>query len=391
VVNAALIFDLLGFPIAPLGDGDLVVLGQRDQLRRVPLRATEHHVIDAARDQSTAPWLLTRSELFLLSAGGDRELSFPITAFGQGGGAGAVLSMLEAHAPSACGERRVFALNTARGAYVLELDGGTLNMLNDEPIDFVACASAAQHGGVALLGSSRRAPDSSGALQPGHPAIVQVEAGAHRARARAPLALAPIGPQVIDKLMAAPHGLSRNLAAQAVPEAIVAAAGDRFLVGLTVLPDRLDAGDELAPRMMNNEMIGLALVCAQGEVIDVVLHTACLGTWRDRVLMISNRGRGGRLDQLSTLALEAGCASFAGMTKVRVVGAPSDPGSLVCHRFQPRHHASIGSFGMARVSEPDRAERAAVLVDRGDQRWDVIGDEQDGPLPLAPPAASTAR
>lgn len=392
MVNAALIFDLLAFPIAPLGDGDLVVFGQRDQLRRVPLRDTQWHVLDAARDQSGAPWLLTRSDLFLLSAKGDRDISFPLEQFGHVPGAVSLVpSLLEAvQASPAADGRRVFALNTERGAYVLELDGGRLNMLNDEPIDFVACASVAQDGGVALLGSTRRSAGPSGAVQPGRPTLVQVETGASRSRARAPLPLSPIAPQVISKLSAAPHNLERSLAAQAVPELIVAATGDRFLVGLTALPDRLDPVDDLAPRMINSEMIGLALVSAQGEVIDVALHTGCLGVWRgsdgtDRALLAANRGRGGRLDQLSTFALEAGCDSIAaGMVKVHVGGGAPGVGGLMCHRFQPRYHASIGSFGVARVSESDRAERATVVVDRGGRCWDLISDEKNGALPLAP-------
>ena len=386
MLNTALIFDLLGHPIAPLGNGDLVVLGPRDQLRRVPLCATDWHVVDAARDQSRAPWLLTRHELFLLSVDGDRELGFALEAFGGEG----VLSLLEVSESAARAQRRLFALNTVRGAYVVELDGNTLNKLNDEPIDFAACASVEQQGGVVLLGSSLRPADASGAPQPGRPALVQIETGANHSRARAPLPLASLASQVIDKLAAAPHRLSRDLAAQAVPELIVATAGDRFLVGLTALPDRLDPADELAPRPMSSEMIGLALVSAQGQVIDVALHIACLGVWRagdgvERALLTTNRGRGGMLGELSTLVLGPSCESFEGRVGVDVKAAGiADVGSLRCRAFRPRHHVSVGSFGVARIGEPDRADRAAVLVERDDRRWDVIADETSGPLPLAP-------
>jgi hypothetical protein len=399
-VNTALIFEMLSHPIAPVGDGDLFVLGAnaakpeaslRDTVRRVALRETAWHALDVSRDQSRAPWLLTRNDLYLLSGRDQRQLSFAMKDFGALTSASSwVPALLEAlPAADSLYGRRLFALNSMRGAYVFELDGKRLNVLTDEPLDFVACACVAQQGGLALLGATRRPARTDGTPAPGRPAMVQIEVGAlGRSQVRLPVPLISVASEVARRLAAPPHRIEPRLAADAVPEAIIASTGSVHLVALTALPNRLDPLDELSPRMDNAEMIGLALVSAPGEVLDVAIYTSCLGTWGDQALLAPNRGHGGPVGALRMLALVPagtllGDARALQVDSAAVAGIPNFS-ELVCRRFQPRHHALVGNFGVARVGGKNEADHAALLIDRGDQRWAVLSDERGLPAPQAP-------
>lgn len=387
-MDAKIVFECLALPVAPLGNGDLLVIGEREQVRRVPLYGTDLQVKDAARDQTTSPWLVTKHELFLFSDDGARELRFPTERFGQVLSSGSfVPSMVEA--PRVDRGGRLFALNTRNGAYVFQLVGDRLEVLHDEPIDFIACASVSAAGSTAFVGACRRPARGNDSYAPGVPTLLRVEhSNASRPRVRAPVEVLAIGPQVLERLMAPPHNIAeRHIAAQAVPEVIAAAVADRFLVTLTALPNPLDPVDELAMICpIISETIGLALVSAQGQVLDVALYVDCLGVWSEpggapTAVLIANRGHGGRVEQLSSFALEPGCASLAGALKLQVVGGIDD---LCCHEFEPRHHEAIGNFGVAHVAEKNRTGRGVLLIDRGAQRWEVVSDEETRPAALAP-------
>jgi hypothetical protein len=376
-MDKRLLFDLLEYPICPVGDGNLVVFDSPGALRQAALRGTEDQIVDVARDQSRHPALVTRREVCLLK-GGSRQLAFATDRFGQvldfsGPYPNAVFgsSSSEASAP-------LLALNTLRGAWIMEVADDGVIVIANEPLPFLVSSFWEQRGTPTFGGASLRVAQPGGDDDPeysvGAPCILTVE-GSHPSRG---IRARPLSERLpLDRWVdIAPANVKDNprFTKAVDPEICFAGEADHVAVALTGLYDGYDPLDVRARFPTHREMFGLIFgnpgTGALERVAAYVCPVASLRAQSGHYLYIGeNVGRGAELANLQRVKLDAAPAG----EPVQMMGVDT---SLRCTSFCPCFHPRIGYFGTLRAGTGDGNDAVYFVHSDEGLKWNVVGTRE---------------
>ena len=388
-MEKAQVFDLMEFPLAPAPDGGVVVYRDRRTVGYVPLRGTPFQVMDAARDQGSLPWLLSRQELFMLGDEGRRELAFELSPFGAPVAGGDLYpSLVELERGPA---ERMFVLNTMQGARVLRLIGHELIALESTALPYLGVCSWEQGGQIRFGGMSARTRAAGGAgtgsqWHPGRPAVLSVREANRSEPASYALEPVPVPVHWADSAKA--HSLTTREIEQLTPECCIAGALNDgkgvLLCGVLALPSGENPLDELVSRPMNVEYLGYLVLSLEGSrVLDCRIFRCILATLRcgssTWAYISDNKGDGGTVGSLTRLELDA-----SGVRSERPLVLHGVDPSSTCTSFQPRMHPKVGFFGSAQLRSGDSKPVAHYLQSDDALSWTVIGRAGEIATILAP-------
>jgi hypothetical protein len=371
-MDKRLLFDLLEHPICAVGDGNLVVFDSPETVRQVAFRGTEDQIVDVSKDQGTSPGLVTRHDVFLKSGG--RPLAFRTERFGQVVAFSSVYPAIVHGGSSDARNAALLALNTVRGAWIVEAADDALNVITNEPLPLVLSSYWEQQGTPTFGGGSLRVAQTTGddpEYAVGSPYLLTVE----RTHPRRKILARPLSEWIhLDRWVGlAPANLKDNprFTRGVDAEICVAGEGDRVAVAFTGLYDWYDPLDVRDRFLATHEIFVLVFGRTDSGALErvgtYVSAMASLRTQTTHFLYIGeNRGGGPEVGSLQRVRLDA---SPAGET-VTVNGI--DP-SLRCKSFHPCFHPRIGYFGTLRAGTGNDTGTPVFVHSDDGIEWTVVG------------------
>lgn len=372
------LFDLLQLPMVRTPGGDLVVFEDKRTVRHVSLHGTELQIRDIATRQARQPWVLTATELFLLTEGGNRELAFELGRIAAPLGSGHFYTaLIEADPGSTSGGASYFLLNARNGAWPLQLRGQELLALTKEPMPFLGSWGWRQEETVCYGGMTPR--PAAQHTTPGKPAVASFRPAAiSNGRVPHTIELLPVSPQWENTLQR--YSLSPRQIKQLAPECCIAVAAKHgagaVLVGLLALPFGEDPLDELSVVPLNSEYLGYILMSLDGGTVSAsavfrhILATLPADNGMTWAFVIDNRGKGGAVQSLSRLDFDS-----TGVYPERSVTLTHADPEAACVKFRAHQHPKVGYIAVAELRSHDPKPVAHYLQSDDGLNWNVVGRE----------------